>query len=294
VEQFFAVLFGGIAQAAVYSIIAVGLSLVYGTARTLNFAYGGLYTTGAYISWVLTVGYLGLPLWLAVLVLIPILFGIGVGIERFMLRPLRRGKNWKITAMMVTLGLAFVLDNANLILFGAVPKPMPAFIDGTITILGVAISSYRLAVLIIALVIVAALELFLNNTRFGWAVRAVAQDIQGARQVGIDVNRIFSFTFGLSVVLTGCAGLLLSPIFLVSPQGGWEPFLKAFVIVVLGGLGSTRGAVVAAFFLGLVEAVVVYKLGANWTMPVWLVTLLLVLMIRPQGLLGRGQTEVAG
>lgn len=293
-EQFFAVLFGGIAQAACYSIIAVGLSLVYGTARTLNFAYGALYTTGAYISWVLTIGYLGLPLWLAVLALIPILFFIGVGIERFMLRPLRRGKNWKITAMMVTLGLAFVLDNANLILFGAVAKPMPAFIDGTVSIFGVTVSAYRLAVLIIALAIVVALELFLNRTRFGWAVKAVAQDIQGARQVGIDVNRVFSFTFGLSVVLTGCAGLLLSPIFLISPQGGWEPFLKAFVIVVLGGLGSTRGAVVAAFFLGLVEAAVVYELGANWTMPVWLVTLLLVLMIRPQGLLGRGQTEAAG
>lgn len=293
-EQFFAVLFGGIAQAACYSIIAVGLSLVYGTARTLNFAYGALYTTGAYISWVLTIGYLGLPLWLAVLALIPILFFIGVGIERFMLRPLRQGKNWKITAMMVTLGLAFVLDNANLILFGAVAKPMPAFIDGTVSIFGVTVSAYRLAVLIIALAIVVLLELFLNRTRFGWAVKAVAQDIQGARQVGIDVNRVFSFTFGLSVVLTGCAGLLLSPIFLISPQGGWEPFLKAFVIVVLGGLGSTRGAVVAAFFLGLVEAAVVYELGANWTMPVWLVTLLLVLMVRPQGLLGRGQTEAAG
>lgn len=293
-EQFFAVLFGGIAQAAVYSIIAVGLSLVYGTARTLNFAYGALYTTGAYISWVLTVGYLGLPLWIAVLALIPILFGIGVTIERFMLRPLRNGKNWKVTAMMVTLGLAFALDNANLILFGAVAKPMPAFIDGTVSIFGVAVSSYRLAVLVISLAIVVLLELFLNRTRFGWAVRAVAQDIQGARQVGIDVNRIFSFTFGLSVVLAGCAGLLLSPIFLISPQGGWEPFLKAFVIVVLGGLGSIRGAVVAAFVLGLVEAVVVYKLGASWTMPVWLVTLLLVLMIRPQGFLGRGQTEAAG
>ena len=293
-QQFFEVLFGGIAQAAVYSIIALGLSLVYGTARTLNFAHGALYTTGAYITWVLTVGYLGLPLWLAVLALIPILFGIGVAIERFLVRPLRQGKNWKMTAMMVTLGLAFVLDNANLILFGAVAKPMPAFIDGTVSILGVIVSSYRLAVLVIALAIVVLLELFLNGTRFGWAVRAVAQDIQGARQVGIDVNRIFAFTFGLSVVLTGLAGMLLAPIFLISPQGGWEPFLKAFVIVVLGGLGSTRGAVAAAFVLGLVEALVVYKLGANWTMPVWLLTLLFVLMIRPQGLMGSGQTEVAG
>ncbi len=280
------VLFGGIAQAALYCLMAFGLSLVYGTARTLNFAHGALYTTGAYIAWTLTTGWLGLPLWLGVLIAIPILFAIGVGIERILVRPLRGGKDWKMTAMMITLGLAFVLDNANLILFGAVAKPMPAFVDGTVTILGVVVSSYRVAVLFVALALVALLELFLNRTRFGQAVRAVAQDMQGAAQVGIDVNRVFAFTFGLSVVLTGLAGILLAPIFLISPQGGWEPFLKAFVIVVFGGLGSTRGAVVAAFILGLVEALVVYQIGANWTMPVWLLTLLVVLMIRPQGLFG--------
>ena len=126
------------------------------------------------------------------------------------------------------------------------------------------------------------------------AVRAVAQDMQGASQVGIDVDRIYAFTFGLSVVLTGLAGLLLAPIFLISPQGGWEPFLKAFVIVVFGGLGSTRGAVIAAFVLGTVEAFVVYNIGANWTMPIWLLTLLIVLMIRPQGLMGGTRSEVLG
>jgi branched-chain amino acid transport system permease protein len=293
-HQFFEVLFGGIAQSAVYCIIAFGLSLVYGTARTLNFAHGALYTTGAYIAWVLTAGYLGLPLPLAVVILIPILFGIGVAIERTMMRPLRRLKDWKMTAMMVTLGLAFVLDNANLILFGAVAKPLPAFIDGTVSIFGIVVSAYRLAVLVIALAIVVVLELFLNGTRFGWAVRAVAQDMQGASQVGIDVDRIYAFTFGLSVVLTGLAGLLLAPIFLISPQGGWEPFLKAFVIVVFGGLGSTRGAVIAAFVLGTVEAFVVYNIGANWTMPIWLLTLLIVLMIRPQGLMGGTRSEVLG
>jgi len=293
-QQFFEVLFGGIAQAAVYCIIAFGLSLVYGTARTLNFAHGALYTTGAYIAWVLTVGYFGLPLPVAVLVLVPILFLIGIGIERYLVRPLRKAKDWKMTAMMVTLGLAFILDNGNLILFGAVAKPMPAFIDGTFSIFGIVVSSYRFAVLIIALAIVGLLELFLNGTRFGWAVRAVAQDMQGANQVGIDVNRVYAFTFGLSVVLTGIAGLLLAPIFLISPQGGWEPFLKAFVIVVFGGLGSTRGAVVAAFLLGIVEAFVVYNVGANWTMPIWLLTLLIVLMIRPQGLMGGGRAEVMG
>lgn len=285
-QQFFEVLFGGIAQAALYCLMAFGLSLVYGTARTLNFAHGALYTTGAYIAWSLTSGWLGLPLWLAVLIALPILFAIGVAIERLLVRPLRGGKDWKMSAMMITLGLAFVLDNANLVIFGAVGKPMPAFIDGTIDVFGVIVSTYRVAVLVVALLIVALLEVFLQGTRFGQAVRAVAQDMQGASQVGIDVNRIFAFTFGLSVMLTGLAGILLAPIFLISPQGGWEPFLKAFVIVVLGGLGSTRGAVVAAFILGLVEAFVVYQIGANWTMPVWLLTLLCVLMLRPQGLFG--------
>jgi branched-chain amino acid transport system permease protein len=124
-------------------------------------------------------------------------------------------------------------------------------------------------------------------TLFGQAVRAVAQDMQGATQVGIDVNRIFAFTFGLSVVLTGLAGVLLAPIYLVSPLGGWAPFLKAFVIVVFGGLGSTRGALIAAFVLALIEAFIVYYVGPSWTLPIWLLTLLVVLMVRPKGLLGK-------
>ena len=146
-----------------------------------------------------------------------------------------------MATMMVTLGLAFVLDNANLLTFGPVAKPMPALIDGTSTIFGAVISNHRLAVFAIALVILGGLEVFLQTTRFGQAVRAVSQDLQGASQVGIDVNTIFSFTFGLAVALTGVAGFLLAPIFLVSPLGGWVLFLKAFVIVVFGGLGSTRG-----------------------------------------------------
>ncbi|WP_436637541.1 branched-chain amino acid ABC transporter permease [Microbaculum sp. FT89] len=285
-DQYVEVFIGGIAQSAVYCIMAFGLAMVYGTARILNFAHGSLYTTGAYLAWVLTVGVFGLPLLVAAPILIILLFIAGVGLERVLIRPFRGGADWKINTMMVTLGLAFLLDNANLLIFGPVPRPLPTFVEGTVTIFGAVISSYRVAVFGIAIAILVGLEVFLHTHRFGQAVRAVAQDMQGAKQVGIDVNQVFGFTFGLSVVLTGVAGMLLGPIFLVSPQGGWELFLKAFVIVVLGGLGSTRGAVVAAFILGLIEAFVVYEIGASWTMPVWLLTLLIVLMIRPQGLMG--------
>ena len=285
-QEYVEVFIGGIAQSAVYCIMAFGLSLIYGTARILNFAHGSLYTTGAYIAWVLTVGVVGLPLLVAVPLLIAILVAAGAALERVVVRPLRSLRDWKMATMMVTLGLAFVLDNANLLIFGPVAKPMPAFVDGTVTVFGAVISTYRLAVLAIAVVVLAGLEAFLQTTRFGQAVRAVSQDMQGASQVGIDVNTIFSFTFGLAVALTGVAGFLLAPIFLVSPLGGWVLFLKAFVIVVFGGLGSTRGAVIAAFTLGLIEAFVVHQIGASWTMPIWLVTLLVVLMIRPQGLMG--------
>ncbi len=104
--------------------------------------------------------------------------------------------------------------------------------------------------------------------------------------VGIQSNRVFSYAFGLSTMLAGIAALLLAPITLVSPQGGWPLFLKAFVAVVFGGLGSTRGTLIAAMLLGVSEAFVIYSLGSNWIMPVWLLILLLVLMVRPRGLLG--------
>lgn len=284
--QIIEVLLGGLAQGAVYCVIAVGLSLVYGASRILNFAHGSLYSLGGYLAWFLVVGYFNLPLWLAIIVSIPLLFMFGVGIERVIIRPLRGSENWKINAIMVTLGLAFVLDNSFQILFGPTTKTIPAFVEGAITVGGISLSYYKIWMFIISIALVGALEFFLLKTRYGQAVRAVSQDMQGAKQVGINVNQVFGITFGLSVVLTGLAGILLAPVFLISPLGGWGPFLKAFVIVVLGGLGSTRGAFVAAFILGVIEALVIFYLGASWAMPAWLLILLLVLMVRPKGLFG--------
>jgi branched-chain amino acid transport system permease protein len=280
------VILAGATQGAVYCVIAVGLSLVYGASRILNFAHGSLYSLGGYLGWFLVAGYFNLPLWLTFLIAIPILFTIGVGIERLIIRPLRGRSNWKISAIMVTLGLAFILENGFQIVFGPGTKSIPPFVEGVITIGDITLSWYKLSMLVISLLLVGTLEYFLAYTRYGQAVRAVSQDMQGAKQVGIDVNRVFAVTFGLSVVLAGIAGILLAPIFLVSPLGGWGPFLKAFVIVVLGGLGSTKGAFVAAFLLGIAEALVIFYLGPNWSMPAWLVILVVVLMARPKGLFG--------
>ncbi|KIC22974.1 MULTISPECIES: branched-chain amino acid ABC transporter permease [unclassified Leisingera] len=284
--QIIEILLSGITQGAVYCAVAVGLSLVYGASRILNFAHGSLYSLGGFLAWFLVVGHLNLPLWLAVLIAIPILAVAGIGIERLIIRPLRGSANWKINTIMVTLGLAFIIENGLQLVFGPGTKTIPAFTEGVLEIGGITLSWYRIWIFAISLGLVAALEYFLSATRYGQAVRAVSQDMQGANQVGVNVNQVFSLTFALSVVLTGIAGILLAPVFLISPLGGWAPFLKAFVIVVLGGLGSTKGAFVAAFILAILEAFVIFYIGPSWAMPAWLVMLIAVLMIRPKGLFG--------
>jgi branched-chain amino acid transport system permease protein len=285
-HQIIEVLISGIMLGAIYALLSFGLSLVYGVTRILNFAYGSLYTVGGYVVWVLTVGYLELGYEVAFLILIPTLFVLGMALERLVIRPLRWKPDWNITTMMVTLGAAFFIDNANLIIFGPENKVLLPLVTGKWEILGFVVSLHRIVIFILAIVLLLALDLFLRKTWYGQAMRAVAQDMQGANMVGINVNQIFGYAFGLSTVLAGLAGVLLAPIHLISPFVGWSPFLKAFVIVVLGGLGSTRGTLVAAFMLGIVESYAVYWAGASWTMPLWLLLLLAVLAFRPHGLFG--------
>ncbi len=284
--QILEILLSGITQGAVYCVVAVGLSLVYGASRILNFAHGSLYSLGGFLAWYLVAGGFALPLWLAVLIILPVLALTGIGIERAIIRPLRGSDNWKINTIMVTLGLAFIIENGLQLVFGPGTRTIPPFVDSVLVVGGITITWYKTSICVISLTLVGALEYFLSSTRYGQAVRAVSQDMQGAHQVGINVNQVFALTFALSVVLTGIAGILLAPVFLVSPLGGWAPFLKAFVIVVLGGLGSTKGAFVAAFILAVLEAFVIFYIGPSWAMPAWLLMLVVVLMIRPRGLFG--------
>lgn len=285
-QQLTEVLISGVMLGAVYALFAVGLSLVYGVTRVLNFSYGALYTIGGYIAWILMVEYLDLGYPVVFLILIPSLFILGVVLERLVIRPLRWKPGWNLTTMMVTLGLAFFIDNANLVIFGPDNRTLPPLAPGKFEVFGFVFSNHQVVIFLIAVALVVALELFLRRTRYGQAMRAVAQDMQGANMVGINANQIFAYAFGVSAVLAGTAGVLLAPINLISPLGGWHPFLKAFVIVVLGGLGSTRGTLVAAFILGIVESYAMFWIGASWVMPLWLLTLLMILSFRPRGLFG--------
>lgn len=280
------ILISGLSLGAVYCLFALGLALVYGTARVMNFAHGSIYTLGAYGAWVLSDGVLGLGLVPMLLILLPAMFGLGAALEHVLIRPLRRRPDWQTATMMGTLGLAFVLDNLMLVIFGPTSLSIPRMFDGVVSLGPVTIASQNLATFVVAVGAVAILQTFLSRSRHGRAMRAVAQDAQGAAIVGIRAERVFAMTVGIACALAALAAVLLAPVQLISPLGGWALFLKAFVIVVFGGLGSTTGVLWGAMILGLVEAAVMVLIGSAWVMPVWFLVLLAVLMFRPRGLMG--------
>lgn len=279
------ILVSGLMAGAVYAVFALGLSIVYGTSRVMNFAHGSLYMLAAYVAFSAHT-HLGFGIVGMAMVVLPVMFAVGVGIDWTVIRPLRASSDWKITTMMASLGLALVIDNGLLVVYGPQQQQLPPIFQDGLEVAGIYIAYQDIAVFCIAAVTVVCLELFLKYTFTGQAMRAVSQDVQGSKMVGIRSNLIFSYAFGLSTMLAGIAALLLAPVTLVSPQGGWPLFLKAFVAVVFGGLGSTRGTLIAAMLLGVSEAFVIYSIGANWIMPAWLLILLVVLMVRPRGLLG--------
>lgn len=285
-HQLIEVLISGIILGSVYSVVSIGLSLVYGTSKVFNFAYGSFFTLGAYIAWILAVYMSHLSYPFIFILTAFVMFIVGIVFERIIIRPLRWRSEWQITTMIATLGLALLLDNIALLSFGPLVKVLPPLFNGEINIGGFIIRKHGIAMLIIAIIIMIAIELFLTKSRLGKAMRAVSENMVGAKIVGINVNRIFGYTFGLSTVMAGVSGILLAPIYLIYPLGGWEPFMKAFVIVVFGGLGSFKGTLYSALILGIVEAFVSWLFGASWVMSFWFLSLIIILVVRPKGLLG--------
>jgi branched-chain amino acid transport system permease protein len=283
------VIITGIINSAVYAVMATGLTLVYGATRILNFAHGSLFAWGAYLAWVLSTGYFRLNYALAVALTVVTMFFLGLVFERVVSYPLRRYPEWQTNTIIVTLGAALFLDNLALVSFGPRVKRIPRLLEGNVSIVGVIVDSHDIVIVVVALVTLLLLGFFLKKTWYGMAVRAVAQDATGARIVGLNLDRVFMYTLGISSALAGISGILLGPKTLIFPHVGWEVFAKAFVVIVLGGLGSVKGTLYAAIILGMVEVFVTFTLGAVWGLPVFIGVLLLVLVSRPKGLFGTGE-----
>ena len=277
------ILIHGAVSSAIYAMLAVGFTLIFGVARVLNLAHGSFYALGAYATYVAT-AILGWPLLPAALMAIALVALFGVVIEKIFIRPLRHSQ---LGELMITLAISLVIEQALFLIFGSEYRNVPAFIQSKVAIGGIDIAGQRLLTVAVAVVAIGALYLFIQRTRLGSAILAISQDAEAAKYMGIPSDRIFSLVMAISAALAAVAGVLAGPFLSVQPTMHLLPIMKAFAIVIVGGLGSIPGSIVAAMMLGYAETIVAYTISSSWTEIVSVLATLLMLVFRPAGIFGK-------
>jgi branched-chain amino acid transport system permease protein len=272
--------------AGLYATMAYGLGLIFGVLRVVNLAHGGVIMTGAYLGWVMF-DRLGIDPYLTIPAVLVVGFALGVAMYRVLVRRLPRGPAGGPASLLLLFGVWLVLRNVAYLVFTGNDRTIrTAYSSRSLVILGTHVSLTRLVVLAIGLVIAVGLHLLLRRTLVGRAIRAVAQNADSCTLVGIDVERIYLVTFGIGTALAGVAGVLLATVFSFNPASGSSELLESFVVVVLGGLGSMSGVVLAALVVAAAEVFAVLILPAYLTTAVGFLLLVLVLVLRPGGLFG--------
>ena len=278
-------IFQGLVRGAMYALMGIGLSLIFGILGVVNFAHGEFFMLGTYVMYFVAAA-LGLPFLAGVAAAAMILFIVGVLVERTLIEPLRQraGRDWLLDSFVLTIGLMVILQNLALLGFGSRRRGITTMIEGGVVFGDVTITYERLAILALAVVIVALLAAYIKFTDTGKAIRATAQHPEAAQTLGIDINRIYTVAFGIGAALAGAAGALLISIFPAFPTVGYQPVLKSFAVVILGGLGNIPGAIAGGFLLGIVEAYAIFFMSAGWQSVITPLIIILVLVFRPQGL----------
>jgi len=278
----------GLLTGGVYALIALGLNIVFGTMRVINFAQGALLMAGMFMAyWLWALG--GVHPYLSPLVTVPVLFGLGYLIQRAIVSPLlaRERAREPMSVLLATLGLALVLENAALLFFSADFKTVQTDVSlATFKLGSIIVSVPRLVGLGAMALTCLGLYLFFTRTDLGRAVRATGQDREAARLMGINDFRIYGIAYALSAALMGVAAAVLVPFFYVHPGVGTSFLLKVFVIVVLGGLGSMPGAAVGGILVGMIEGIVALYVQAAVAQIVLFGVFVAILLARPSGLLG--------
>jgi branched-chain amino acid transport system permease protein len=274
----------GLMTGAVYALIALGLTLIYGVLHIINFAHGAL-LTAAMFAVVFVYQLLGLDPYIAAVFVAPLFFLLGYGLQRFIIGPAARGDDRNI--LLVTLGLAVVIENTLLYAFRADTRTINLPYAFDVVEVGPAFLAVpRIIAFIVVFAVALGLWLVMRWTDTGKAIRAVAKEKLGAELAGIEVAHIYAVTFGLGTACVAIAACLLIPSYYVNPHAGNAFVLIAFTIVVLGGMGSVAGALVAGLFVGVVESLSGYYLGETLGQVGIFVMFILVLLFRPSGLFG--------
>ena len=282
-------LVNGVILGGAYALISVGMTMIFGIMNISNFAHGTIYMLGGYCVYFLST-VLRQPFLLAVAMAMFAVGLIGIAIERIVFRPVYGAP--VLNDLLIALGLSFVLENGALLLWGSQTKSVPTpYTDIVFRFVGVSVTLQRLIVLVASVVLIGALYLFLERTRYGKAIVATSQNPKGAALVGIDLDHVYMTTFAISSALAAAAGALLAPLFYVFPTMGSMPLLKAFVVVVLGGMGNVQGAVVGGFLVGIAESLGGAYLSSDYKNVFAFIILIAVLLIRPQGLFGKGESS---
>jgi branched-chain amino acid transport system permease protein len=280
----------GLIVGSVYSLIAIGLTMIFGVMNISNFAHGDLSMAGAYVA-VFVMGFL--PGWLgwvgSLLAALALVGVLGMFLERTIFRPLMT--RWTdLDIIMVSIGLFIVLENLAQLFFGATPRMLPDPFNGVTVNLGLfSTSLMRLFCIIFSVVAIVALQVYLNSARIGVAIRATAQNRNAAQLMGININLIYSMTFAMGSALAGLGGVLYGTLFAIYPTMGAMPTLKAFVVTILGGMGNIRGAIFSGLILGVAETLGGNYISMEYKNAIGFIIIILVLLVTPHGLFGRSE-----
>lgn len=272
----------GLSMGAIYILMALGLTLMFGMMHIINFAHGAIYMLGAFAIYYLF-AQAGIPYLLAFLLTLLLLGMFGLAIERVIYRTLGGETEPTLVAL---LALTTLLESSGYLVFGVLDKDVPTVFPGVLRLSGMTLSVERLVIIPIVAVMVMSLHVFMQRTKTGQAMRAIEQDKEAAALQGVNVNRINALAFGIGFALAAAAGALMAPVFAVTPSMGELPLLKAFIIIILGGLGSVPGAILGGVILGLIDGVLATAFGFELAFLLSFVLIIVILLVKPQGLLG--------
>jgi branched-subunit amino acid ABC-type transport system permease component len=289
VTDLVAILANAVVYGSIYGLVAIGMTLIYGTLRILDMSQGSMVMVGGYVGWWAMVTH-GVNPAIALVLAFVATFVLGAVTELVSVQPLigrSKDLDFELVTFITTFAVAIFLTNVALQHFGPFQKNVPSIVGGNLDLYnGVSISYHELTMAGISVVLMGGLGLLLARTRWGLAIRAVAQDLDAARSVAVPVNKLYPVTMGLASALAGVGGVFLAALYFASPNAGDLPLLQALIVVVLGGLGSLTGTLYAAYLVGLMQAFCEVEIGTTWTLPILYAAILLVLVVRPNGLKG--------
>jgi branched-chain amino acid transport system permease protein len=266
-------------------LVALGLTIIFGLLDVINMAHGEFYALGAFVA--LALAAVGLPFWLLLLLVPLIMLPVGYIVERGLIQRVFHIGERHVTTLLLTFGLGLVMEDGFRLVFGPNPQRPEMPITGGVDIFGIFLPSYRLFLIVIGTAIIAAVAFVVYRTRLGAMVRAAAYDRHMAASLGVPVRHVYAGAFAFGVALAGLAGVLLAPIYSVFPTMGRDFVLMAFTVVIVGGMGSIAGAVVAGLLLTQVQVIVSLYISPVWSEPIVFGIMVAMLMVRPQGLFGR-------